>query len=64
MNNFCRVLNELSYYHRDKSTILKSSIEDRLNKSLITYYRSINTSLTYLSNKSPKKIIGTFNEEE
>lgn len=61
---FNDILCELAAHHRDRKTILKSSVEKRLNKSLMTYYKSIDSSLTYLSNKSTKKVADAINEDD
>lgn len=51
------MLEDMSAYHRDKETLLTIHINERLNKSLQTYYKEISKSLDYLSNRNELSIL-------
>lgn len=56
-SNLTNIKNELSKHHRDKSTLLFIYVQDRLNKSLRSYYSDLSKSAIYLKNRSPKNVI-------
>ena len=62
MNNLEQVLNELQSHHRKKGEILLNAVNDRLNKSLVNYYKSIYGSYVYLIDKSNRKVIRNLQE--
>lgn len=62
MNNLIIIINELSKYHRNKTEILNDAINNRLNLSLVNYYKSIYDSFIYLIDRSNKKILKNLNE--
>lgn len=64
VNNLQRILFELLEYHNDKTKILSKAIQQRLNKSLTNYYKSICDSFNYLSDKSDKKVIKNLNGDD
>ena len=39
------ILNDIQSHKRDKTLLMQMYIEDRLNKSLITYYKEISESV-------------------
>ena len=45
------IYQDLQNHHRSKSEVLKNSIQERLNKSLMNYYSSLNRSLSFLQDK-------------
>lgn len=50
------ILNELAAHKRDKSYLLTKYVEDRLNSSLLVYYKEISNSFNYLKTKDDLKI--------
>ncbi len=55
-SSLLEVLNELNSYKRDKSYLLMKYVEDRLNSSLLVYYKEILNSFNYLKTKDDMKI--------
>lgn len=55
-NNLLIILDELNNYKRDKSYLLTRYVEDRLNSSLLVYYKEISSSFNYLRTKDNLKI--------
>lgn len=55
-SNLLEVLKELNSYKRDKSYLLTKYVEDRLNSSLLVYYKEISNSFNYLKAKDDMKI--------
>lgn len=56
------MLNELKGYKRDKNVLMEGYINDRLNKSLKSYYSEISDSLTYLQTKSSANVMRKANK--
>ena len=50
------ILNDIQSHKRDKTLLMQMYIEDRLNKSLITYYKEISESVEFLNSKDPIKM--------
>ena len=50
------MLKDLSLYHRNKSDLKILYINERLNKSLETYYKELSSSLDYLSNRNQENL--------
>lgn len=50
------ILNDIQLHKRDKTLLMQMYIEDRLNKSLITYYKEISESVEFLNSKDPIKM--------
>lgn len=50
------ILNDIQSHKRDKNTLMQMYIEDRLNKSLVTYYKEISESVEFLNSKDPIKM--------
>lgn len=50
------ILNDIQSHKRDKNTLMQMYIEDRLNKSLVTYYKEISKSVEFLNSKDPIKM--------
>ena len=55
------ILNDLSNYHRNKKELLIYYINQRLNKSLETYYKDLSSSYNYLSSKDTINVAKKFN---
>ena len=51
------MLKDLSKYKRDKKDLLEMYINDRLSKSLETYYSELSNSLTYLVKKNELRVL-------
>lgn len=56
-------LDDLSQYKRDKSELLPYYVNMRLTKSLQTYYSELNSSIQYLYNKDPIKVVKKLKEQ-
>ena len=48
---------ELQKYKRNKQEVLFSCINERLNKSLITYYKTLSASFDYVSKQNEIKFL-------
>lgn len=55
------ILDDLSRYHRNKHKLLAYYINERLNKSLETYYKDLSSSYNYLSSKDTINVAKKFN---
>lgn len=51
------MLKDLSKYKRDKKDLLEMYINDRLSKSLETYYSELSNSLAYLVKKNELRVL-------
>lgn len=47
-HNINEILNELSHHHRNKSELVVLYLQNRLNKSLSTYYQELIKTYEYL----------------
>lgn len=54
--NLKEMLQDLSTHQRDKSTLLIGYVEERLNKTVDTYYRSVLQSAKLLERRNPDKV--------
>lgn len=61
-DNLKIILNDMSKYHRDKDTLNQLYIEDRLQKSLESYYHELNKSIDYLNTKDQLKLLKKINK--
>lgn len=61
-NKFDKMLNDLSKYKRDKNLLMQIYIENRLNKSLETYYSQLNSSLESLLDSDELKVLRRSNK--
>ena len=61
-NRFNKMLNDLSKYKRDKNSLMQMYIENRLNKSLETYYSQLNSSLESLLDSDELKVLRRSNK--
>ena len=57
LDNIQIIIDDLSHYHRDKSTLKVFYIESRLNKSLELYYKTLTTSFNYLAYRNSDNLI-------
>lgn len=55
--NLLLIKNDLKLYKRDKNTLIKFYINKRLNDSLVSYYKTLESSVYALSVSNPEKII-------
>lgn len=51
------MLKDLSRYRRNKKDLLEMYINDRLSKSLETYYSELSNSLAYLVKKNELRVL-------
>lgn len=51
------MLKDLSKYRRNKKDLLEMYINDRLSKSLETYYSELSNSLAYLVKKNELRVL-------
>lgn len=56
-NNLIEIKKDLSYRHRDREKLNIYYVNERLNKSLITYYEDISRSVKYLNDRKPENVI-------
>lgn len=61
-NKFDKMLNDLSKYKRDKNLLMQIYIENRLNKSLETYYSQLTSSLESLLGSDELKVLRRSNK--
>ena len=54
--NLKEMLQDLSAHQRDKSDLLIGYVEDRLNKTVDTYYKSVLQSAKLLERRNPDKV--------
>ena len=64
VNNLQEALDDMKVHHRNKNVLLYNYINDRLNKSLKTYYEELTDSVSYLNNKDELKIMKRLNNYE
>jgi hypothetical protein len=55
--NIEHIRHMLSLHHRDKSTIMETAITTRLNKSLFTYDKELNSGVEYVQGKSTLNVL-------
>lgn len=51
------MLNEISSYHRDKETLMRSYVIERLDKSFNQYDKELQHSIEFLAGKHEKSIL-------
>lgn len=56
-NNLIYILRELKLHHRNPSELLGKYVEERLDKSLCTYYDALLENAAYLERKNPLKVM-------
>ena len=56
MNEFEKIIEDLKHYHRSKKDLQIMYINDRLNKSLQTYYKELSESFNYLSSRNEESV--------
>lgn len=57
LNKLNNMRNDLSKYRRDKRSLLEMYVNDRLSKSLETYYSELASNLDYLTKKNELRIL-------
>lgn len=55
--NLQDIKSSIKYYKRDPNTLIKYYINERLNKSLVTYFKTLSSSVYSLSVSDPEKVI-------
>lgn len=55
------ILDELSKYKRNKEELFPKYVDERLNKSLYTYYKEVTNSFNHLKYKDGKSILRKIN---
>ena len=60
-NKLYNILDDLSKHKRNKEELLPLYINERLNKSLQTYYKEITNSFNYLKYKDSKDVLNKLN---
>ena len=62
--NILNIQKELLNYHRDRDKLFYFYVNDRLNKSIKTYYKELSNSVSYLENrKKINKILKNINKD-
>lgn len=56
------ILHDLSQHKRNKSDMMKSAINDRINKSILIYYKELSESITRLSGKKSESVLKELNK--
>lgn len=56
-NNLNEILDDLSNHHRNKDDLKLSYLNERLNKSLSTYYKEITKTFEYLAYRDDDKLM-------
>lgn len=51
------IFNMLSLHHRGRDKVMEESIRNRLNKSLYTYLKELDTGVSYVSTKNELNVI-------
>lgn len=55
--NIQNIKNDLNKHHRDRSQLTLIYIQQRLNKSLNSYYNDLTNSVNYISNRKPESVL-------
>jgi len=63
-DNLFNMLEELGKHHNDRAKLIEFYINDRLNKSLASYYEALDKSINYLSKKDELKVLKQIGEED
>lgn len=63
-NNLDQALEDMSRFHRNKDSLIYAYINDRLNKSLKSYYSELTESVEYLNSKDDLRIAKRLNNDE
>ena len=61
--NLLNMLKDLNNCNHSRDFLYNESVKDRLNKSIIAYYRSIMNSSKYLQFKDELKVLRAYNKE-
>ena len=59
---YYRILEELQNYKRPKEELLIQYMTQRLDQSLDSYFKDLNTSTEYLSRRNPVKLVRKINK--
>ncbi len=59
-DNLQEIKNDVQYYKRDRSKLITYYINKRLNDSLTSYFKQLNSSVYALSVSDPEKVMKEF----
>ena len=59
-DNLQEIKNDVQYYKRDRSKLITYYINKRLNDSLNSYFKQLNSSVYALSVSDPEKVMKEF----
>lgn len=62
-DNLYDILEELNQYKRDKSQLIVFYINERLNKSLETYYKTMINSFNFVAKQNELKLMKSLKEK-
>lgn len=54
---------DLKEHNKDRNTMMSLCVEERLNKSLSTYYKELSNSINYLEYKDSLRVMKKINKE-
>lgn len=63
MNNLETILIELNQYKNKQDKLMYNYINERLTKSLISYYKELQTTVNFLNSKKDKIVLDGINNE-
>lgn len=63
MANLIEMIDELQHYKRSKSELIETYINDRLQSSMMTYYKELSQSLEFLKKKDEARMMRKLNRE-
>lgn len=55
--NLQNIKNSVQYYKRDRNELMKYYIDKRLRDSLVSYFKTLNSSVYVLSVSDPEKVV-------
>lgn len=55
--NLQNIKNSVQYYKRDRNELMKYYIDKRLRDSLVSYFKTLNSSVYALSVSDPEKVV-------
>lgn len=59
-SNLYNILDDLSNYHRSKSYLIENYVSKRLEKSLKTYYSTVERALLYLQYREENNLLNKY----
>ena len=55
--NLQNIKSSIKYYKRDRNELIKYYIDKRLNESLVSYFKTLNSSVYALTVSDPEKVV-------